>query len=486
MILCRPRRWLALLALMALLILPRNVVAQATPAAAADTTLHDFYEHTRAALVAVQYQWDGELTKRQITGCGIVVREDGLVMIPLALVSPVPDAQMKAFKIIVPSDTEDQTEIDATFVGRDERSESAFIKATPKDDRKWTAIHFQEISLSVGETVYGIGLLPKSAGYKAYLAQAIVSSNLRGEVPQVMISGGLANVGSPVFDSQFRAVGIVAPQQDEEILLDSRNDLTDILVPPHFFVPTRFYQVSLNDLPSEGQPVQIPWMGVPAMTGVSDQLAEFLGIKNQPAVQIGDVVPGTPADKAGLQPGSIVVKVNGQPLERGDLPEELPLILRRQLMRMKAGSQVTLTILPDKGVPTKDITLTLAPRPPQSNEAARFFVQDLGFVVREAVFTDVYTHKMKPDQTGVVVDILRRDGAGATAKLATGDWIMQLNGQPVTDLTQFKRDYQAFRKDHSHDAIVLVVHRSGGQEETINIEPPQNDASPGAPGGDQP
>ncbi|MGA2232510.1 MAG: PDZ domain-containing protein [Tepidisphaeraceae bacterium] len=475
-----------------LMLLARMALGQATQPAAEDGALHDFYERVRPALVVVQYQWDSELAKRQITGCGIVVREDGLVMVPLQLASTeIPDSQMKDFKIILPSDTQDQTEIDATFEGRDERSESAFIKVSPKDTHKWTAIHFEEAPLSVGQTVYGIGLLPKSAGYKAFLTQAVVSANLRGEIPQVMVSGGLANVGSPVFDSQFRAVGIVQPQANEDTLLDSRDDLRDILLPPHFFVPTRFYGLSLADPPTGGHSEQIPWMGVPAMTGVNDQLAEFLGLKNQPAVQIADVVPGTPADKAGLQPGSIVVKVNGMPLERGDLPEELPLILHRQLMRMKVGSQVTLTVIPAngapaKGIPTKDIVLTLEPRPKEPAEAARFFALDLGFVVREAVFIDDYQHKMKPDTTGVVVDLIRRDGAAATAKLATDDWVVQLNGQPMADLAQFKQEYQAFRKDHPRDEIVLVVHRSGGTEETINIEPPQTAASPGGPGGDQP
>ena len=86
---------------------------------------------------------------------------------------------------------------------------------------------------------------------------------------------------------------------------------------------------------------------------------------------------------------------------------------------------------------------------------------------------------MKPDASGVVIDMIRRDGAAATAKLAIQDWVMQLNAQPVTDLAEFKKDYLAFRKDHPHDEVVLVVHRRGGGEETVNIEPPQTDATPG-------
>jgi serine protease Do len=452
-----------------------SVLAQNAPPSPSDgSALRQFYERVRPALVAVQYQWDGEMAKRQIIGGGIVVRDDGLIMIPLAMVDiNIPDVQMKNFKILVPSDTGDPQEIPATFLGRDERTDNGYVLA--KGDHKWTAIHFEDVPLEVGQTLYGVGILPKAAGYKAYLTQATVSAQLRGEVPQVMIAGGLGNVGSPVFDAQFRAVGVVEPQEHEELLLDEHNDMTDILVPPHYFVPAKFF---LPGLQNPDHLAAIPWIGVPQMTGVSDQVSQFLGLKDQPAVQIGEVVPGTPAAKAGLEPGTIVVKVNGQPLERGDLPDELPMIFHRQLMRMKVGDKIILTILPGKDMPTKDVAVNLDPRPRQPSQADRFFVKDLGFVAREAVFVDNYTHKMKPDISGVVVDSMRRDGAAATAKLAAEDWILQLNGQPITDLAHFKTDYQDFRKAHPHDEVVFVVHRRTGQEETVNIEPPQTDASP--------
>ena len=361
--------------------------------------LRDFYQRVRPALVAVRYEWNGELAKQEVIGCGIVVRDDGLVMIPMTLVSTViPDAQMQDFKIIIPSDSGDETEVDATFMGRDERSDVAFVLAKPQAaaatqpdtqpgaqadapaPRKWTAIHFVDEPLTVGQTFYGVGILPKSAGYKAYIAQAVVAAQLRGEVPQVMVAGGLANVGSPVFDANFNAIGFVEPQEGEDILLDSRNQLNDVLVPPHFFVPTAFFAQSLADPPTVERPVKMAWMGVPQMTGVNEQFAEFLGLKNQPAVQIGDTVPGAPAALAGLQPGSIIVAMNGKPLQRGDLPEELPMILRRNLLRMPPGTAVDFTVLPDKGAQTKEVTVTLADRPRQPNQAERFHAQDLGFV----------------------------------------------------------------------------------------------------------
>jgi serine protease Do len=466
--------------LLTLLIATQFAAAQAmtdpTPAEAPQA----FYDHVRPAMVGVKYQWDSELGKQEVIGAGVVVRQDGLVVIPMLMVSTViPDAQMKDFKIIVPSDTQDYKELDATFLGRDERTDLGFVQA--KEPAHWTAIHFEDKPLTVGQKIYGLGILPEDGGYKAYLTEAMMSAQLRGETPLVLTDGALGNVGSPVFDAAGHAVGLVQPQEGQDVLLDPHSSLTSVVTPPHFFTPTRFFLASLADPPEAGHPLVIPWTGLMQLTGVNKQLSEFLGLTNQPAAQVGDVAPGSPAAKAGIQPGSIILQFDGEPLNRGDLPEEIPMILHRQIMRMKVGQKVSLTVMTDKDKPTQQIELTLEERPKQPNQARRYYAQDLGFVVRESVFTDAYSHKLKADAAGVVVDLVRRDGAAATAKLSRDDWILQLNGQPATDLDEFKQDYESIRKEHPHDELVLVILGRGGRQETINIEPPQSDAA-----GDQP
>jgi S1-C subfamily serine protease len=240
--------------------------------------------------------------------------------------------------------------------------------------------------------------------------------------------------------------------------------------------------MSLDDPPQEGQPLKIPWLGVVQMTGVTKELAEFLGLKHQPAAQIGDVIPDGPASDAGLQASNIIIAMNGKPLDRGDLPEEIPMILSREISRMKIGDQVTFTVMTQKGQPTHDVTVTLAERPPSISSARRYYAADLGFVAREAMFEDKYLHKVKLTDPAVVIDLVKHDGAAETAKLAREDLLMQLNGNAVTDLDEFQTDYKAFRQDHPHDAVVLVVQRQNGQEETINIEPPENGSGLGSPG----
>lgn len=457
-------------------------------ARADDDVSRKLYEQVKPSLVAVKYTWENELESHEWVAAGVIVGEDGLVAIPIGIVTPllVPDGQMKDFKIIVPSEAEDETEVEATLEGRDERSSLAFIRA--KTPQKWTAVHFVDEPLEVGQRLYSVGILPKSSGYHAYVTAVTVSAKLRGPVPQVLVDGELAGVGSPVFDDKGQGVGYVPLQGMLSALLDNPEnpqDLRMIYNPAKTFVVSSDFLFSVSHPPAADQPIVIPWIGCPQLKGLDKEFAEFMGLQNVPAVQIGDVAAGSPAEHAGLKTLDIIIKMNGQPLERGDQPIELPYILSRKIQRMNVGQTVTFTVIHQKGDTPRDVAVTLEPRPKQVSSARRFYAKDLGFVVREAVFSDTYRRKMSASTGGVVIAMLRPQAAAQAAKLSVEDLVVQMNGKPLTDLDQFKKDYLQFRKDKPRDAVVLVVSRVDGKEQTINIEPPQDEGAGGGSGGGQ-
>jgi serine protease Do len=251
-----------------------------------------------------------------------------------------------------------------------------------------------------------------------------------------------------------------------------QNQLQAVYAPPRMFLPTKEFVQSLQDPPVAGQPLKLPWLGVAQMTGLKKEVADYFDLAGQPAVQIGDVIKGTPADQAGIKPGNIIVKMNGQPLERGDEPDEAALILMKNVKRMKVGSKVTFSVVTEKDKPATDVTVTLAERPKPENQAARFYAEDLGFTAREIVFEDTYRRKLPADQKGVVVALVKRSSAAMAGKLEQGDLITKLNQTPVTDVEQFKKEYQEFRKAKPKEAVVLEAIRNGN-DEIIRIEPPQ-------------
>jgi len=411
-----------------------------------------------------------------LVGAGVVVGADGLVMASIGVVDlRLPDEQLTDFKIIVPRFDRENEEIDAVFQGRDERTNLAFVKT--KEPQKWTPITFEDVSYGIGDPVLSVGLLPKDAGYKSYLMQATIAAQLRGEVPQVMTSGGLAAVGSPVFNLKGQAIGFVNFQSDQSAFLninDPRNPLAAVSNPPIFFVPTRDFSAGIKSPPVAGTQTKYPWLGIPqqAMTGLNKDVAEELGLKDQPAIELGDIIKSTPAEKAGLKSGDVVVKLNGEALERGDAPEELPMILIRKLRRMNVGDDVTLSLMRSKGEPLTEVKVKLEERPKMANLAQRYYAEDLGFSVRELVFIDRYQRRLKDDAQGVVVAMIKPQSSAQSAKLGPNDMITEMNGQPVTGIEEFKKAYEATRKDKPKEPLVLVVQRESTTQ-VIRIEPPQ-------------
>ena len=456
---------------------PTAASASARPGS--NSAAQELYDRVTPSLVAVQFSWTYEFGKVDLVGPGIVVSDDGLVLMPGDIVNTAfPDEQLTDFKIIVPGIDKDDEEIDAVFQGRDERNNVSLVKAKHGTSHAWKAVKFENQPLSVGQKLYAVGLLAKSAGYRAFLSEAIVSAQVRGEIPNVLVCGALSAVGAPVFTEDGKAIGIVNTATYDPYLHRSGgrediNPLAPILTPPKLFTQTSQFIQALTDPPTPDKPIKLPWIGLPQLNGISKDVAQVFGLTNQPAIEIGDIVPDAPGAQAGMKVGQKIVKINGQPLTRGDEPDELPAILHRQLLRMKVGDKVTFSVMERRGQPLQDLTVTLGERPHEPGVVKRFYSDDLGFGVREVTFDDTYRRKKPATFPGVVVTVLKPAGAAGSAKLEREDLITDLNNTPVSDLEQFKHDYQALRDDKPKDAIVMVVMKTDGTTQTIRIEPPQ-------------
>jgi serine protease Do len=437
-------------------------------------TAKSLLETVKPSLVAVRYTFDGEMGRRDLEGTGIVVSSDGLVAFSSGLVpSLLPDAQIIDFRIVLPPNVEgpDEVELKATYLGRDERAELAFARV---DDttRTWKPLKPVDKPVEVGDTVHTVGLLSKNSGYAAYARTATVSARLRGPTPLILTSGDLTSVGSPAFNAAGEFIGIVPEFGGITPFLNPEDDTALLQASPMFVVPISDYLPTLNDPPAALNARKVPWLGVVQMTGLKKEVAEFYGLKGKVGVQVGDVIKGEAADKAGLKGGEIITQINGQDLERGDTPDELPMILSRKIGRMNVGEDVTLGIIRNKGDAAEPVTLTLQERPANASTAARFYAEDLGYTVRDMVFQDRYSRRLEEDAGGAVVTFVKPQGNAQAGGLQRNDVITKINQTDVTNVAQFKQAYEDFRKASPKESVVLEVLR-GVDTQIVRIQPPQ-------------
>lgn len=437
----------------------------------------------KPSLVVVRFTYEGEVGKRDLDGQGIVIDDQGTVVFSMALTpAQLADEQLKDFKIVLPGDEEE--EIEADFLGRDERNILSFVRpkttatstpsTQPAKSHKWTPLNFVAKPVAAGDDVISVGLLPKSAGYTPYVIRSAVSSTLRGPFPQVLVgSTGLTVTGSPVFNVTGDLIGFVNAQADSTPLLnDPRNAMAYVENAPRIFTPASDFLEGVKHPPTLDKPILMPSIGIAQPKGLTKDVAEYYKLKGQPAVQIGDVIPDFPAAKAGLKAGNVIVKLNGKVLERGDLPEETPQIMLREISRLNPGDVVTLTVITAPGAASKDVKVTLEERPAGVNKAARFYAEDLGFTSRDVTFEDTYARKLPAKSKGAIVAFVRPQSTAQTATLQLNDMITKINQTPVESVAQFKEQYAAFRKAKPKEAVVLEVLRVPSTQ-IIRIEPPQ-------------
>ncbi|MGC4030308.1 MAG: PDZ domain-containing protein [Tepidisphaeraceae bacterium] len=317
---------------------------------------------------------------------------------------------------------------------------------------------------------------------------ANVAATLRGPVPQVLVDGsGMTVSGSAVFNDAGKVIGLVNSQNDRVLALgdrviplgdrglvlnDPRNPNATVENVTRVFIPASDWLPAVKSPPTLDHPIKFPFIGVTQLTGLTKDVAEFYGQSGKVAIQIGDVIPNFSAAKAGLKKGDVIVTIDGQPLERGDTPEEAPMILLRRISRMDVGQKVSLGIIAAAGEQPKTVEVTLDERTALPSKSKRFYAEDLGFTARDTAFEDTYGRKLPPDTKGVVVAFIRPQSAANSAQLDNGDFVRQINQTPVTDITQFKTQYEAFRKASPKEAVVLEVLR-GGNTQIIRIEPPR-------------
>jgi len=368
----------------------------------------------------------GEKARMAVTGSGVIFSPEGYVVTNNHVVE-------RAEKVTC--FLEDQQEVPATVVGRDPETDVAVLKLDL--GRVKGKLPFAELGdsslVQVGEHVMAMG---SPLGLARSVSFGVVSSVDR-YLPEDQMPAGAAtglyntwiqtdaainpgNSGGPLVDLQGRVIGInsrAVPVFGENV---------------GFAIPINLVKETARALITRGQ-VQRSWIG--AYWQPLKVLPNYFDLRDKRGVLVGGVVPGSPAEKAGLEVGDLVLALNGKPITVR-YEEELP-AFRKSEADSPIGQTIHLTVM--RHGETMDLPVVTVSR--VTEESEDFECREWGFTVR-AINDEIARARNLDSSRGVIVTGVKRGSFAADAEFSEGDVIAKVEGKEMASLATFTGLYR--------------------------------------------
>ena len=215
-----------------------------------------------------------------------------------------------------------------------------------------------------------------------------------------------------------------------------------------FAIPVDQVKGIIAQLKSDGE-VTRGWLGV-SIQDLKGDLAEYYGVEGKSGVMVADVVPGDPADKAGIKPKDIITTVNGKKVSTSR-------DLTNLAARLGVGETAAVTILRDGKQKTLEVKigkrpLTMAAASPNQRQQKE---GEYGFEVTELTPEIARRFNIKETSGVIVVGVASNSKADA-AGVKKGDLIIEVNRVNVASVKVFKNLIDQHKKD---GGISLLVKR---------------------------
>ena len=394
---------------------------------------------------------NGNTEVERSLGSGVIVRADGYLLTNHHVVDGAQDIKVE----LVGS----RRTYSAKLVGSDPPSDLAVLKieasglpVLPLGDSDKTRVG--DICLAVGNPL-GVGESVTNGIISAKGRQTGVGSGSFEDFLQTDAPINQGNSGGALVNTRGELIGI-----NSQIMSSTGGNIGI-----GFAIPSNMAKNVMTQLISGGK-MQRSMLGAGVQTMDGD-LAQSFGMKDVHGVAITSVVPDSPAEKAGLKSGDVVLKLNGQAVDDANT-------LRNEIANQKPGSDVTLTIFRDgrqMDVHARLTELTADNAKPESDTdnsggSTATPGSKLGLSVTPMTPDLAAQLKVPRNTKGLVVEDVDPTGPAASAGIETGDVIQQVNRQPVVTAQDMKN---ALAKSNGR-APLLLINRQG---QTVFVPVPQ-------------
>jgi serine protease Do len=365
-------------------------------------------------------------------GSGVIVSRDGYVLTNAHVVQGASDIRVSLL---------DKRELKATVVGQDPKTDIALLRI-PGDGFPFARFG-DSTKVRVGEFVLAIG---DPLGLGQTVTMGIISAKGRG------------NVGIVDYEDFIQTDAAINPGNSGGALVDVAGQLIGINTAIAtsggargnqgigFSVPSNLAREVMTQIEQHGRVIR-GWLGV-AVQDVTPQMAGALGLKTQNGALVGDVTEGSPAARAGLQRGDVVVEVDGKPVSDSRS-------LRMTIAEASPGTRVVLGVLHDGA--RRDVTVMLGEMPAEENKPPGNAPSAEGALgIQIAPLTPEIARRLGvPESTaGVLIRGVQPGSRAAEAGLRPGDVIEEVDKARVRSPEDVKK---ALEKDGKRAHLLLVL-----------------------------
>jgi len=332
----------------------------------------------------------------------------------------------------------------ATVVGTDRTTDLAVLRLEGSNGQRFPHLPLGDSNeVQVGDWVIAVG---SPFGLQATVTSGIVSAKAR-------------QIGAGPFDDFLQTDAAINPGNSGGPLVNMRGEVIGINTAIvrggsgiGFAIPAGMARRISTELMATGK-VTRGWLGV-SLQPLTPDLATSFGVKDGKGALVSEVVPDSPAARAGLRAGDVVTEINGQKVDGpGDLARTVGLANPGQDAKMKVWR--------DQRERTVEVKLREAPGERQASV--------LGLQVRP-VTAEMAAELGLRSAEGVVVVAVDQGGPAAEAGLRRGDVIVEVNRRPVTTLADFER---LTREADSNGRLALAMRvQRGGASLYIALAPP--------------
>jgi len=383
--------------------------------------------------------------RAQGQGSGFFVTADGYVVTNNHVVDKSSEVEIT---------TNDGKTYMAKVVGTDPRTDIALLKVDGRSDFPW--VKFAGNSPRVGDWVLAVG---NPFGLGGTVTAGIVSArgrdigaNVYDDFLQIDAAVNRGNSGGPTFNLAGEVIGV-----NTAIVSPSGGN-----VGIAFAIPAENVNRIVNELRETGT-VTRGYVGV-QIQPITKEIADSLGMKETQGALVAEVQTNTPAAKAGIQTGDVILSVDGDRLK--DARD-----LSRRVASKSPGAKVRLQVVRDGKERTVDVELAKLPdqmaslpaKPSRGTEEGRLAQPQLGLTLAPA------NSVAGAGAEGVVITEVQPNGPAAERGMQSGDVILDVGGKKVATPAEVTAAIDAARKDNKSNVLVRMKRENNSRFITLPV-----------------